>query len=198
MSSIQRLYLTLSGFTEVPREKMSQREGFCPLVDEYLDNAFNFFKSSNSRVGFVATWSLSETPLSVRERIFPRFYQVCDQYLIAYQPAWEGVNNVNYFSAFPNFRPELNWLKEDMPRLVPAPQCLFIRLGPIREVFDFLVGRLIREGTPHVDTQTSLRRGWKRPSLPKRSDRFRMGGCHAPARSRPCRTFLRSCRREFR
>ena len=121
MSSIQRLYLTLSGFTEVPREKMSQREGFCLLADEYLDNAFNFFKSGNSRVGFVATWSLSETPMSVRERIFPRFYQVCDQYLIAYQPAWEGVNNVNYFSAFPNFRPELNWLKEDMPRLVQPP-----------------------------------------------------------------------------
>ena len=49
---------------------------FCLLVDEYLDKAFNFFKSSNSRVGFVATWSLSEAPMSVRERLFPRFYRI--------------------------------------------------------------------------------------------------------------------------
>jgi hypothetical protein len=120
-SSIQRLYLTLSGFTEVPREEMSKREehGFCLIVDEYLDDAFNFFKSSNLRVGFVATWSLSETPMSVRERIFPRFYRICEQYLIAFQPAWERINNVDYFSAFPNFRPELNWLKEEMPRTIP-------------------------------------------------------------------------------
>jgi hypothetical protein len=123
ISSIQRLYLTLSGFTEVPREEMSQREehGFCLIVDEYLDNAFNFLKSGNVRVGFVATWSLSETPMSVRERIFPRFYQVCQQYLIAFQPAWQTINNVDYFAAFPTFRPELNWLKEEMPRTVPPP-----------------------------------------------------------------------------
>jgi hypothetical protein len=123
ISSIQRLYLTLSGFTEVPREEMSQRQehGFCLIVDEHLDNAFNFFKSSNSRVGFVATWSLSETPMFVRERIFPRFFQVCEQYLIAFQPAWETISNVDYFSAFPNFRPELNWLKEEMPRTNPPP-----------------------------------------------------------------------------
>jgi hypothetical protein len=117
ISSVQRLYLRLSGLTEVPREEMSQREkhGFCLIADEYLDTAFNFFKSSNIRVGFVATWSLSESPMSVRERIFPRFYPVCEQYLIAFQPAWENINNADYFSAFPTFRPELNWFKEIVP-----------------------------------------------------------------------------------
>ena len=77
---------------------------FCLLVDEYLDKAFNFFKSSNSRVGFVATWSLSEAPMSVRERLFPRFYQICEQYLIGYQPVWEGNQQCRlffYFSEFP-------------------------------------------------------------------------------------------------
>ena len=124
LSSVQRLYLTLSGFSEVPREEMSQRKehGFCLIVDEHLDDAFKFFKSeSNIRVGFVATWSLAETPLALRERIFPRFFPVCEQYLIAFQPAWESVNNVEYFSAFPNFRPELNWLKEEMPRIIYPP-----------------------------------------------------------------------------
>ena len=121
VSSIQRLYLTLSGFTEVSAQDMSQREehGFCLIVDENLDSTFNFLKSSNIRVGFVATWSLSESPMSVRERILPRFCHVCERYLIAFQPFWEGIDNVDYFSAFATFRPELNWFKEEMPRAVP-------------------------------------------------------------------------------
>jgi hypothetical protein len=101
----------------VPREEISRREkhGFCLIADEYLDAAFNLFKSGNLRVGFVATWSLSESPMSVRERIFPRFHSVCEQYLIAFQPAWENISNVDYFSAFPTFRSELNWFKGKVP-----------------------------------------------------------------------------------
>jgi hypothetical protein len=117
MASIQRLYLNLSGFSEVPGERMSQQRNehrFCLITDDYLDNAFNFFKSNNIRVAFVATWSLSETPMLVRERIFPRFHQVCEQYLIAFQPAWETISNVEYFDAVRLCRPELNWHKEDV------------------------------------------------------------------------------------
>ena len=123
ISSIQRLYLTLSGFTEIPREEISQQEerGFCLIADDYLDSTFNFFESNNIRVGFVATWSLSETPMSVRERIFPQLYQVCEQYLVAFQPAWQTINNVGYFSALPISRPELNWFKEEMPGTTPPP-----------------------------------------------------------------------------
>lgn len=111
ISSIQRLFLTLSGLTEVPFDQISKRaeHGFCLITSQYLDDAFNFFISSNSRVGFVATWSLSESPMSVRERIFPRFHGVCEQYLIAFQPAWENINNFEYFSAFPVQRPNLKW-----------------------------------------------------------------------------------------
>ena len=90
-------------------------------MDEFLDEAFNFCKSNNRRVGFIATWSLSETSMLVRERIFPRFFPICEQYLIAFQPAWGTINNVDYFSAFPTFRPELKWFSEEMPRTVPPP-----------------------------------------------------------------------------
>jgi hypothetical protein len=116
VSCIQRLYLTLSGFTEVPREEMSKRDqhGYCLLTDEHLDSAFDFLKSSTNRAGFVATWSLSESPMSVRERIFPRFYSIFDQYLIAFQPSWAMINNIDYFSAFPTSRPDLKWFKEQI------------------------------------------------------------------------------------
>ena len=107
MSSIQRLYLTLSGFTEAPCNEMSQQKEhkFCLIVDEFLDEAFNFCKSNNRRVGFIATWSLSETSMLVRERIFPRFFSICEQYLIAFQPAWEYDQQCRLFFCFSDFPP---------------------------------------------------------------------------------------------
>jgi hypothetical protein len=122
-SSIQRLYLTLSRFIEVPYREMARRKehGFCLVVDENLDETFSFLRSGNYLVGFVATWSLSETSMAVRERIFPRFYPICGQYLIAFQPAWGSINNVEYFSRFAGFRPNLKWFTEEMPRTVPPP-----------------------------------------------------------------------------
>jgi hypothetical protein len=58
---------------------------------------------------------LSEFPLGARERVLPRFLDICSQYLIAYQPHFFGVNNEEYFDTLPEQRPELGWQKEDVP-----------------------------------------------------------------------------------
>ena len=42
---------------------------------------------------FIATWSLSETPISVRENIIPFIYDF-ENYLIAYQDKFGEVDNV--------------------------------------------------------------------------------------------------------
>lgn len=57
---------------------------------------------------FVATWSLSETPLAVREAIAPAMagftYVLC-----AYQRAFAGCDNVQYFQALERNLPQFTW-----------------------------------------------------------------------------------------
>jgi hypothetical protein len=117
VAAIQRLYLGASGFDEVPQVEVSQRNhhGFCLVSDDALNSAFNILAACKLRIGFVATWSLSEFPLGARERVLPRFLDICSQYLIAYQPHFFGVNNEEYFDTLPEQRPELGWQKEDVP-----------------------------------------------------------------------------------
>ena len=52
--------------------------------------------------------------MSARERIFPRFHQVCEQYLITFQHKYMDINNVEYFETVRLSRPELNWKREDV------------------------------------------------------------------------------------
>jgi hypothetical protein len=114
--AIQRLYLGASGFDEVPQAEISQRNhhGFCLVSDDALNSAFNILAACKLRIGFVATWSLSEFPLGARERVLPRFLDICSQYLVAYQPHFLGINNEEYFDALREQRPELGWQKEDV------------------------------------------------------------------------------------
>ena len=58
----------------------------------------------------------------VRERIFPRFQQLCSNYILAFQPRWDVINNDEYFAGFPRLRADLNWKKEEIP---PTPSFSF-------------------------------------------------------------------------
>ena len=46
---------------------------------------------------FLATWSISETPVEIRNMIFPLVSDF-HSFLIAYQDKFEEVNNLDYFS----------------------------------------------------------------------------------------------------
>ncbi len=117
VTAIQRLYLGLSGFEEVSPPEISRQlqHAFCLISDAALNETFDTLAASKLRVGFVATWSLSEFPLPARERVVPRFLDVCSQYLIAYQPYFTDVNNVEYFDSILRRHPELGWQKEEIP-----------------------------------------------------------------------------------
>ncbi len=54
--------------------------------------------SSFQRVSLMSTWALSEMPMAVRQRVEP-FLQLkaADKALFAYQPAFEGADNRDYF-----------------------------------------------------------------------------------------------------
>jgi glycosyltransferase involved in cell wall biosynthesis len=120
VSAIQRLYLSLSGFTEAPAREIGSRDrhGFSLISDSELDAVFERLESSRLRVGFVATWSLSETSMSVRKKFFPRFHGILASYLISYQFKWEGIDNINYFDDFADHRVDLDWRNEEIGEMI--------------------------------------------------------------------------------
>jgi len=120
--SIQRLFLQMCGFQET--SDITQQDGkhqFCLISDSGFDDLFNLLRSTKLRVAFVATWSLSEMPISARERIFPRFHQFCDRYLIAFQHEFinlndttQNISNTEYFSNLRSSRPDLKWYIQEI------------------------------------------------------------------------------------
>lgn len=57
---------------------------------------------------FIATWSISEVPLELRNRIF-NLVSGADYYLIAYQDQFGKVDNLNYFTSLAKSRPDFAW-----------------------------------------------------------------------------------------
>jgi hypothetical protein len=71
------------------------REG--PAVDAVSDLALGEPRMRSARNGlFVATWSLSETPEEVRERVYP-IVAAASSVLIGLQDNFEGIDNVAFF-----------------------------------------------------------------------------------------------------
>jgi hypothetical protein len=58
---------------------------------------------------FVATWSLSETPLPIRDEVL-KAIGAPQYFLIAYQEKFNEINNITYFEAFTKKRPEYTWI----------------------------------------------------------------------------------------
>jgi hypothetical protein len=71
-------------------------------------------KFKNKKILFIANWSLSETPLSFRKKIFP-IINLFDFQLISYQSKFEDINNIKYFKIFN----ENNILKKRNSKIIP-------------------------------------------------------------------------------
>jgi hypothetical protein len=63
---------------------------------------------------FVATWSLSETPLAVRDAIAPALAGF-NYVLFAYQRAFGVHDNIQYFTALEKTLPQFNWQHAECP-----------------------------------------------------------------------------------
>lgn len=61
---------------------------------------------------FIATWSLSEVPIIVREQVSPLLGNI-GNFLVAYQHQFNEVNNVEFFENFKNRRKDMTWI--DLP-----------------------------------------------------------------------------------
>jgi hypothetical protein len=65
-------------------------------------------RAQASKALFVATWSLSETPLDIREAVVP-LLSGYDAFLIGYQAEFEKVDNPGYFRQFQRSFPQVEW-----------------------------------------------------------------------------------------
>jgi radical SAM protein with 4Fe4S-binding SPASM domain len=100
----QRAFLLLCGIKVTTDVELV--DGVALLIEKDIPALLEAVKGK--RVAFVATWSLSETPLELRAKLFPALHTSCVRYLIASQ--WpvhridEGttfeVNNEKYFTDF--------------------------------------------------------------------------------------------------
>ncbi|QDC97808.1 putative sugar O-methyltransferase [Candidatus Methylopumilus universalis] len=69
-----------------------------PFIQTNYISRSNQIKPSENGLLLIATWSLSEMPIALREEILSRIQP--DFVLIAYQNSFDGINNKIYFSSF--------------------------------------------------------------------------------------------------
>jgi radical SAM protein with 4Fe4S-binding SPASM domain len=111
---VQRLFLSLNGVSVSTGINLD--DGVHLLIEDDIPQLLRLV--SSKRAAFVGTWSLSETPLAFRAKMFPVLHKSCDRYLLAVQDyVWpstyanvpsvtpgdlesEGVNNTVYFEQF--------------------------------------------------------------------------------------------------
>lgn len=100
VSELQRLYLTLDGVTVVDTPLAFNGHHAVYLCSEdRLDRTLESIQLQGAKVAFVSTWAISEAPLAIRERFFPRLHPQVQRYLFAFQDyEFTGVDNKGWFS----------------------------------------------------------------------------------------------------
>jgi hypothetical protein len=114
-SSLQTFFLSSPSGPRVPPLNSMANGGFMSTsstedVRKVLDSA-----PPNLRL-FIATWSLSESPLAVREK-HTQFIRNCDFLLICFQDVFAGMNNHHYFSSLMEERRDLSIRRESISHL---------------------------------------------------------------------------------
>jgi hypothetical protein len=107
-SALQAFYLGSLGLPLVDADRLAgaDRGVVCVSDQPALERALGW--ADASRALFVATWSLSETPASVREPIMPLAAE-CAGLLIAYWRRFGEMDNHEYFSRWAAGHPEFAW-----------------------------------------------------------------------------------------
>lgn len=104
-SALQKYYLKSLKLEVADSLKEFQQMGKGILCVSNLDEFRQALPPSGQDALFLATWSLSESPVSVREKILPLVDEF-DAYLIAYQDEFGQVDNLAFFSAWKNQKPK--------------------------------------------------------------------------------------------
>jgi len=83
--------------------------------------------SSNSL--FIATWSLSEADLKTRNLLDENILKNFDYYLIAFQPVFNEIDNLNYFKNFMQINNNINWQLKEIENSISNIQKQYFLFG---------------------------------------------------------------------
>jgi len=87
------------------------------LLDDY-NKLDNISYSTDEKVLFIGTWSLSETPMYIREAFLEKLNKFSpESYLIGYQSEFEGENNIKYFEQFKNDNSDIEWIEHKIEHI---------------------------------------------------------------------------------
>ncbi len=108
-SLLQKFYLKSMNIPVLTTENFkSSDKGVLLLSDlEQLEKVLEDVNVSRSM--FLATWSISESPMNVRDSFVPLVSDF-GSYLIAYQDSFGEVNNIEYFDAWKKNRSDIKWV----------------------------------------------------------------------------------------
>ena len=111
VSAFQKYYLYSAGLN-VKELNSKKADEDCIYCDSDVNNLLDFLNRNipydRSRNLFVATWSLSESPLSIR-KYFDGIFEKFDYFLMGYQDKFGEVNNKDYFNALKDCRKDIEW-----------------------------------------------------------------------------------------
>lgn len=93
--ALQTYYLGLNGIENI-------------VYADTLEKLTEMLASSATVDVCIATWSLSETPLSLRESFMKKLPRIA-YFLISYQNSFEEIDNTSYFQKFMRDRKEITW-----------------------------------------------------------------------------------------
>jgi hypothetical protein len=127
-SALQSFYLGSLGLPLVDADRLAEadRGVTCVSDPEALARALRWAEAR--RALFVATWSLSEAPASVREPMMPAVAE-CAGVLIAYWRTFGEMDNHEYFARWTARHPEFTW----WPRPIVSLPDHFYLFGTRRE-----------------------------------------------------------------
>ena len=113
MCALQRFYLR-NVFPQADSDEPPRNLSWLVSGDAQTPAAIRARAAEDGPSLFVATWSLSETPMAVRDIVAP-IIEHFDYVLCAYQRAFGGIDNTEYFAALARQLPRMRWLHAECP-----------------------------------------------------------------------------------
>lgn len=127
-SALQRYYLRSNGQSvSTPEDVVRSNTGIACIstIDDLRTLTERIDEKRNAM--FLATWSLSEAPIVVRELVLPLLTTI-GNVLVGYQERFGEIDNRTFFAEWIQSRPDLAWRNESISHL-PGNWYLFGRLA---------------------------------------------------------------------
>lgn len=117
-SILQEYYLKSLGFKIKSLDTFSNLESgiICLSDKKSLEKILSELDQKESKL-FIATWSLSETPISVREKILPLVSNF-QFFLVGFQNNFGEVNNIDFFANWKSIMNKTTWYSWEISHLL--------------------------------------------------------------------------------